>query len=118
MLSTGKAKSAMITQLVRLARRERLSYDAFSCVCQQARKHLGLKKPQRERKLPYLLTADELPRFFRAVRAGGHVQHEILRRGVCRWVAVMKPYEIPASRVEERAHMPPCPRRLMSCPRI
>jgi integrase len=78
MLSTGKAKSAMITQLVRLARRERLSDDEFSYVCQQVRKKLGLKKPPRERKLPHLLTADELTGFFRAVREGGQVQHEIL----------------------------------------
>jgi integrase/recombinase XerD len=78
MPSTEKAKSAMITQLVRLARRERLSYDEFGYVCQQARKKLGLKKPPRARKLPHLLTADELTRFFRAVREGGQVQHEIL----------------------------------------
>lgn len=78
MPSTAKAKSEVIVQLVRLARRERLSYAEFSYVCQQARKQLGLKKPPRERKLPQLLTAAELTRFFRAVREGGHVQHEIL----------------------------------------
>jgi integrase/recombinase XerD len=70
MPSTTKAKSAIIAQLVRLARRERLSYDEFSYVCQRARKHLGLTKPQRAHKLPHLLTADELTRFFRAVRVG------------------------------------------------
>ncbi len=78
MPSTTKAKSTIVAQFVRLARRERLSYDEFSYVCQQARKHLGLTKPQRARKLPHLLTADELTRFFRAVREGGNVQHEIM----------------------------------------
>jgi integrase len=78
MPSSEKAKSAMITQLVRLARRERLSYDEFNYVCQQARKKLGLQKPPRARKLPHLLTADELTRFFRVVREGGQMQHEIL----------------------------------------
>ena len=78
MPSTAKAKSTIVAQLVRLARRERLSYDEFSYVCQQARKHLGLTKPQRARTLPHLLTADELTRFFRAVQDGGNVQHEIL----------------------------------------
>ena len=78
MPSTVKAKSAIITQLVRLARRERLSYDEFSYVCQQARKHLRLTKPPREHKLPHLLTVDELTRFFRAVREGRNVQHEIM----------------------------------------
>jgi integrase/recombinase XerD len=78
MPSTTKAKSTIVAQLVRLARRERLSYDEFSYVCQQARKHLGLMKPQRARTLPHLLTADELTRFFRAVQDGGNVQHEIM----------------------------------------
>lgn len=78
MPSTQKAKSELVAQLVRLARKERLSYDEFGYLCQQARKKLGLKKPKRERKLPQLLTADELARFFRAVRGGGNVQHEIM----------------------------------------
>lgn len=78
MPSTAKAKSTIVAQLVRLARRERLSYDEFSYVCQQARKHLGLTKPQRARTLPHLLTTDELTRFFRAVQDGGNVQHEIM----------------------------------------
>jgi integrase len=78
MPSTQKAKSELVVQLVRLARKERLSYDEFGYVCQQARKKLGLKKPKRERKLPQLLTADELTRFFRAVRESGNLQHEIM----------------------------------------
>lgn len=78
MPSTAKAKSELVAQLVRLARKERLSYDEFGYVCQQARKKLGLKKPKRERKLPQLLSADELARFFRAVSASGKVQHEIM----------------------------------------
>ncbi len=44
---------------------------------QQARKKLKLEKPKRERRLPQLLTAEELNRFFKAVRDGGQVQHEI-----------------------------------------
>ena len=59
MPSTAKAKSVLVAQFVRLARRERLSYDEFSYVCQQARKHLGLTKPPRGHPLPHLLTADE-----------------------------------------------------------
>ena len=52
MPSTAKAKSTIVTQLVRLARRERLSYDEFSYVCQQARKHLRLTKPPRDARSP------------------------------------------------------------------
>lgn len=78
MPSTEKAKSELVAQIVRLARKERLSYDEFGYVCQQARKKLGLKKPRQDRKLPQLLTAEELTRFFRAVQGSGNVQHEIL----------------------------------------
>lgn len=78
MPSAQKAKSKLVAQLVRLARKDRLTYDEFGYVCQQARKKLGLKKPKRERKLPQLLTADELMHFFRAVRESGNVQHEIM----------------------------------------
>jgi integrase/recombinase XerD len=78
MPATPKAKSMLVAQLVRLARRERLSYDEFSYVCQQARKRLGLSRPPRVRPLPHLLTADDLTRFFRVVRDGKNVQHEIM----------------------------------------
>jgi integrase/recombinase XerD len=54
------------------------SYDEFAYVCQQVRQKLGLRQPKRVRTLPHLLTADELDRFFSAVRSGGHVQHEIM----------------------------------------
>jgi hypothetical protein len=36
-----------------------------------------------------------------------------VNKGVCHWVAVMKPSEITASPVEEGAYVPPCPRKLM-----
>jgi len=52
-----------VGQLVRLARRERLGYDEFLYVCQQARKKLGLRKPKKQRKLPKLLSDPELKRF-------------------------------------------------------
>lgn len=39
MPSSEKAKSEMVTQLVRLARKEHLSYDEFGYICQQARMH-------------------------------------------------------------------------------
>ncbi|WP_415784275.1 hypothetical protein [Deinococcus saxicola] len=76
--SDQKAKSEVIAQLVHLARKERLSYDEFAYVCQQARKKLKLEKPKRERRLPQLLTAEELNRFFEAVRDEGQVQHDLL----------------------------------------
>ncbi|CAM4004298.1 tyrosine-type recombinase/integrase, partial [Deinococcus marmoris] len=77
-MSDHKAKSEVVAQLVRLARKERLSYDEFAYVCQQARRKLKLEKPKREHRLPQLLTGEELNRFFKAVRGGGDVQHEIM----------------------------------------
>lgn len=76
--SNEKAKSAIVTQLVRIARKERLDYAAFLYVCQQARRRLGLRKPQKERKLPRLLPETELKKFFRVLQQCGNVQHEIM----------------------------------------
>lgn len=72
------AKSAVVAQLVRLARRERLGYADFLYVCQQARKKLGLKRPSKERKLPKLLREADLKRFFHVIADCGNVQHEIM----------------------------------------
>ncbi len=76
--SNKKAKSQIITQFVRIARKERLDYDDFLYVCQQARKKLGLRKTKRERKLPQLLPEVELKKFFRTIQECGNLQHEIM----------------------------------------
>jgi site-specific recombinase XerD len=73
-----KAKSHVIGQIVRLARKERLDYSDFLYVCQQARRKLGLRKPKRERKLPQLLPEADLKRFFRVIQECGDLQHEIM----------------------------------------
>ncbi len=75
-----KAKSAVIAQLVRLARKARLGYDEFLYVSQQARKKLGLRRVQKDRRLPQLLAESELKRFFRAIQDAGDVQQEILMK--------------------------------------
>src|SRR6202790_5920392 len=73
-----KAKSALVTQLVRIARKARLGYDDFLYISQQARKKLGLRRGRKERRLPQLLADADLKRFFRAIQDCGDVQHEIL----------------------------------------
>ena len=73
-----KAKSEIVAQLVRIARKARLGYDDFLYVSQQARKKLGLRRARKERRLPQLLPDAELKRFFRAIQDCGDVQHEIL----------------------------------------
>jgi len=73
-----KAKSAFVVQLVRMARKARLGYEDFLYVSQQARKKLGLRRVQKDRRLPQLLAESELKRFFRAIQDTGDVQQEIL----------------------------------------
>src|SRR5450631_3589840 len=73
--SNEKAKSAVVAQLVRIAR---LGYDDFLYISQQARKKLGLRRGRKERRLPQLLADADLKRFFRAIQDCGDVQHEIL----------------------------------------
>ena len=73
-----KAKSHVVAQIVRIARKERLSYADFVYVCQQARRKLGLRKPKQERKLPQLLPEADLKRFFRVIQECGDLQHEIM----------------------------------------
>jgi len=76
--SNEKAKSRIVVQMVRLARKERLDYTDFIYVCQQARKKLGLRRPKKERKLPQLLPEAELKKFFRVIQQCGNLQHEIM----------------------------------------
>src|SRR3984893_13221550 len=73
-----KAKSAVVAQLVRIARKARLWYDDFLYISQQARKKLGLRRGRKERRLPQLLADADLKRFFRTIQGCGGVQHEIL----------------------------------------
>ena len=76
--SNRKAKSQVVAQIVRLARKERLDYDDFLYVCQRARKKLELRNPKRERKLPQLLPEAELKKFFRRLQECGDLQHKIM----------------------------------------
>src|SRR3954470_21431549 len=90
-----KAKSVFVAQLVRMARKARLGYDDFLYVSQQARKKLGLRRVQKDRRLPQLLPERELKRFFRAIQDTGDVQQEIL----------MKLLFYTAARVSELVHI-------------
>jgi site-specific recombinase XerD len=89
------AKSDAVTQLVRIARKNRFDYDDFLYVCQQARRQLGLRKPKRERKLPRLLSETEIKRLFQVIQKCGNLQHEIM----------LKLLFFTAVRVSELAHI-------------
>ncbi len=71
-------KIEIVEKIVRLARKERLSYDDFIYVCQQVRKKLGLKKPRKEKRLPQILSETELKKFFQVISECGNLQHEIM----------------------------------------
>ena len=73
-----KAKSLVVVRFLRVARKERMDYADFVYVCQQVRRKLGLKRPQKERKLPQLLSETDLKRFFKVIRECGQLQHEIM----------------------------------------
>ena len=73
-----KTKSGIVSKMVRLTHKERLNYDDFLYVCQQVRQKLGLRRPERQQKLPQLLPATVLTRFFQVVEEYGDVQHEIM----------------------------------------
>jgi integrase/recombinase XerD len=68
----------VVARFVRIARKQRLDYDGFLYVCQQARRKLGLRKPKKERRLPQLLSEGDLKRFFQVIQDCGDVQHEIM----------------------------------------
>ncbi len=76
--ASQNAKSKAVAIFVRAARRARIDYAGFLYICQQARRKLKLTRPPRERKLPHLLPASALKRFFQAIQECGDVQHEIL----------------------------------------
>ncbi len=76
--SNEKAKSEIVTQIVRLVRKERLGYEDFVYVCQQVRQKLGLRRPKKEHRLPQLLPEVELKKFFRVIQQCGNLQHEIM----------------------------------------
>ena len=66
-----KAKSEVVAQFVRIARKARLNYDDFLYVAQQTRRKLGLRRTKKERQLPQLLPETELRRFFQVIQECG-----------------------------------------------
>lgn len=73
-------KSDAIKRFVYIARRARLDYEGFRYVTREARKILGLQRSSRRRKLPRLLSPDELRAFFGAVDAAGDLRHRLMLR--------------------------------------
>lgn len=71
---------AFIREVVNSARRHRIDYTTFIESSKLARHQLGLSRPSRSRRLPNLLTDDELRRFYTAIDRTGNTQHQIMLR--------------------------------------
>ena len=71
-------KLDVVKTIVRVARQHRLSYEDFVYVCQQVRLKLKLKKAKKEKRLPEILSAAELKKFFKAVQKCGATEHELM----------------------------------------
>jgi site-specific recombinase XerD len=73
-------KLEVIRRLVSLGRRAHLDYEGLRYVVREARRQLDLKRTSRQRKLPRLLTPEELRAFFAAVDAAGDLRHRLMLR--------------------------------------
>lgn len=67
-------------ELVALIRRHRLTYRAFIKACAVARRHIGMKPDKKGRRLPHLIPADALTRFYETIDRAGDLQHQIMLR--------------------------------------
>lgn len=65
-------------EIVSTIRRYRLTYDTLRAATKAARKETGLKRPTGGRKLPRLLSEEQVQEFFKAVATAGNIQHEIM----------------------------------------
>jgi len=71
---------AFIREVVNSARRHRIDYTTFIESSKLARKQLNLTRPSRSRRLPNLLTDEELRRFYTTIDRTGNTQHQIMLR--------------------------------------
>jgi len=75
-----KAKSAIVSQIVRIVRRAGLDYEDWRYISKQVRKQCELRPAKKGRRLPRILTADDFRRFYEMVDQAEDVQHALLLR--------------------------------------
>lgn len=66
--------------LATLIRHHRLTYQSFNEHCKLARRACALTQSHSRRRLPQLLPADALRRFYATIDAAGNIQHQIMLR--------------------------------------
>ncbi len=76
----GRAKSAIVAQIVRIVRRAGLDYAGWRYVAKQVRKECDLRPAKKGRKLPRILHTDDFRKFYKAVDQAEDVQHSLMLR--------------------------------------
>lgn len=75
-----KAKSAIVSQIVRIVRKAGLDYPGWRYVAKMVRKECELRPAKKGRKLPRVLAADDFRKFYEAVDQADDVQHSLMLR--------------------------------------
>jgi integrase len=76
----GKAKSQLVSQIVRIVRKSGLDYDGWRYVSKKVRQVCDLRPAKKGRRLPRVLTAEEFRRFYQIVDRAEDVQHALMLR--------------------------------------
>ncbi|QGQ22332.1 tyrosine-type recombinase/integrase [Gimesia benthica] len=75
-----KAKSKLVSQVVRIVRKAGLDYEDWRYVSRRVREQCELKPKKKGRKLPRVLTAEEFRHFYQIVDRAEDIQHALMLR--------------------------------------
>src|SRR5687767_3548103 len=75
-----KAKSELVSQIVRIVRRAGLDYQGWRYVAKQVRKECDLRPAKKGRRLPRILNPVDFRQFYLAVDQADDVQHALMLR--------------------------------------
>tara|TARA_R110002167_G_scaffold77944_8_gene216097 strand:+ start:31941 stop:32666 length:726 start_codon:yes stop_codon:yes gene_type:complete len=76
----GKAKSNIVSQIVRIIRKAGLDYEDWRYVAKRVRQVCELRPAKRKQKLPKVLNADDFRRFYKIVDRADNVEHSLMLR--------------------------------------
>ena len=76
----GKAKSNIVSQVVRIIRKAGLDYEDWRYVAKRVRQECKLRPAKRKQKLPKVLNADDFRRFYKIVDRADNVEHSLMLR--------------------------------------
>mgnify|MGYP003150516191 FL=1 len=76
----GKAKSDIVSQIVRIIRKAGLDYEDWRYVTKRVRQECELRPAKRKQKLPKVLNADDFRRFYKIVDRADNVEHSLMLR--------------------------------------